>query len=263
MKTRNLGSARGIPRVIYSGEISTDYICSICDEVLNEPYQCKNGHLNCKECWNDLILKTGPECMLCRTRVYSLHDLSKCLLVSKQIAALPVTCNCLQNINTSQAGCQWTGTLTEREARECDFLFSFCVHDGCDQRVKIESLKFHINHCPKRLKQCEDCNLFVPFEDLKGRHSEICVSSVCMVGCHCGVWIKDLDLGAHKLNVCPMTVIPCPIFQDIGMCVESCNGTIKRGASTIHLGSNAALIKAMHKRNQTLQNNNNGKTYFL
>jgi hypothetical protein len=263
LKTRNLGSARGIPRAIYSGEICPDYVCSLCMEVLNDPYQCKNGHMNCKECWNDLVLKTGPECTLCRTEVYGLNDLSKCLLVRRQIAALPVTCICLQNINASNAGCQWTGTLAEREERECEFLFSECVHDGCNQRVKTESLKFHINHCPKRLKKCENCDKFFSFEDLKGRHHEVCDAQTRMVGCHCGVWIKAVDLANHKSIECPMTLIPCAIFRDIGMCVESCNGTIKRGASTIHLGSNAALIKAMHLKNQSLQNNHHVRNAFF
>ncbi len=67
LRTRTLGSARGIPKLLYSGDVSSDYICTICLEVLNDPYQCKkNGHLNCKECWNDLILSGSRSCALCR-----------------------------------------------------------------------------------------------------------------------------------------------------------------------------------------------------
>jgi hypothetical protein len=101
------------------------------------------------------------------------------------------------------------------------------------------------------------------FSDLKGRHHEVCEAQTRMAGCHCGVWIKALDLVNHKSIECPMTLIPCAIFRDIGMCVESCNGTIKRGVSTIHLGSNAALIKALHLKNQSLQNSHRVRKCFF
>lgn len=258
MKTRTFGSARGIPRANYPGDINSDYICSICLEVLNDPYQCKNGHLNCKDCWNDLILKSSSlaGCTLCRTTVFNMSDLSKCLIVNKQIALLHVKCECQWNINASKSGCVWTGTIAERDERVCEFLFTECVHNGCFQKVKIESLKYHVANCPKRPKRCVDCNMVFPTEDFKeGRHTEVCVSPTRLVSCICGVFIKDLDLAVHKSVECPMTLIQCPIFRDLDTCVETCNGTIKRGASTLHLGPNATLIRALYMRNQVLQNN--------
>jgi hypothetical protein len=252
LRTRMRGSARGIPKLLYSGYVSADYICTICLEVLNDPYQCKNGHLNCKECWNDLILSGSRSCTLCRVEVMNLSYLSKSLLVKQQISALHVKCDCLDHIDASHSGCQWTGTLSEREERQCEHLFSKCTHQGCHQKVKIESLKFHIVQCPKRPKMCIRCNMFFPAEDLKGRHHGACVSPVPLVPCTCGVLIKEVDLAAHKKECCPMTMIQCPIFRDIGVCVDNCDGTIKRGASSLHLGANAALIRFLYMRNQEL-----------
>jgi hypothetical protein len=259
MKTRTLGSARGIPKILFSGDVCSDYICTVCLDVLNDPYQCRNGHLNCKECWNDLILKSGSRsCTLCRATVMNMSDLSKCLLVNKQIAALHVKCDCLDNVNVNHAGCQWTGTLSEREVRQCEYLFAQCTHDGCQQKVKIESLKFHIVHCPKRPKKCVNCHMYFPAEDfIKRTHDDECVSPTPLVPCICGVLIKDLDLVDHMTDVCPMTMIQCPIFRDLGMCVDTCDGAIKRGASSMHLGPNATLIRALHMRNQELQSHHN------
>jgi hypothetical protein len=254
--TRSLGSARGFPKSIYCGEVPGDFVCSICNEVLNDPFQCKNGHVNCKECWNDLILKTGPECSFCRTNVRGFDDLSKCLIVNKQVAALLVKCDCLDNINACHSGCEWTGTLAERESRECEFLFAKCPHEGCKHHVRIESLNFHKSQCPKRPKKCHDCNMYFPSEEFReGGHSEVCVSPNHWLGCNCGVMIRSAEIAFHKANECPMTTIQCAIFRDMGLCVETCNGMIKRGACSMHLGPNAALIRALYMRYQDLKKN--------
>jgi hypothetical protein len=94
--------------------------------------------------------------------------------------------------------------------------------------------------------------MFFPAEDLKGRHDAACILPVPLVPCICGVLIKEEDLTTHMKDHCPMTMIQCPIFRDIGVCVDNCDGTIKRGASSLHLGANAALIRLLYMRSQEL-----------
>jgi hypothetical protein len=131
VENQKFGFARGIPRAIHSGEIRQDYICSLCMEVLNDPYQCKDGHLNCKERWNDLVLKTGPECTLCRTEVYGLNDLSKCLLVRRQIAALPIVCRTSTQVMQAVNG----PVLLLKEKKES---VNFCFLNACMMMAAIK-----------------------------------------------------------------------------------------------------------------------------
>jgi hypothetical protein len=49
--------------------------------------------------------------MFVLSNVNEFNDLSKCLIVNKEVAALLVKCDCLDNMNACHSGCEWTGTL--------------------------------------------------------------------------------------------------------------------------------------------------------
>src|SRR5689334_20102731 len=52
--------------LIVDGESAEELMCNICLEVLENPRQCRNGHLFCMECITPALALT-PECPICRT----------------------------------------------------------------------------------------------------------------------------------------------------------------------------------------------------
>lgn len=240
---------RGFLKTIYVVQpVSHDYICGLCDEVLNDPLQCKNGHMNCDECWRDLTKKTGPECTICRTNVFG--SLSRSLVIGQQVAALLVTCECLEDqqviLQNDGMGCGWTGTVIDRSARFCPLLYGVCPNIGCSIQLPLKRLINHRWNCPKRLKICPECTLEFTFAELCGIHKTTCPNRVHYVTCSCNVVVKENELHMHKDYACPLTMLACPYMRDLNKCVDGCDGFVQRSQLSSHLGANGALIKDLH-----------------
>ncbi|KAM9957265.1 hypothetical protein ACTFIW_009006 [Dictyostelium discoideum] len=69
------------------------YSCPICFELFYKKsiYQCSSGHYACKECW-EKSLEIKQECMICRCKVKSFKNLSRCLVIEQNFAKKECYC---------------------------------------------------------------------------------------------------------------------------------------------------------------------------
>jgi hypothetical protein len=222
--------------------------CGICWGVLNQPKQCKKGHAHCDGCF-DQALENSSKCPSCRIRVIS-DDLSTSLLVNNLVQRLQVFCKCSIEIDTNKRpGCVWTGTMEDRNLRDCDFLYGSCPHDGCNvTRMRVSKIDNHQKKCPKRPCMCADCGAMFPTETGVLHATMMCpYRKVECDGCGEDVCLNQMD--EHKAVQCDLTVIPCVIFEEYGMCVSGCYGTVNKCFALQHLGAETSrVITFMHSR---------------
>jgi hypothetical protein len=100
---------------------SLDLICGICYEVLDDPSQCKNGHLLCLECFQKSI-RQNPRCPICLTEM-SGDDICKNLFVKNAISCLFVKCHSTKLKEGERDFCRWTGPLSTLSDHRDDCLF--------------------------------------------------------------------------------------------------------------------------------------------
>jgi hypothetical protein len=92
---------------IFTKKPPNDFFCGICLQVLNNPYQCQNGHCYCLCCIESslLKLKTCPSCSV----YLDVNTLSHNLLIQNIICELKVSCRC-----------GWIGELHKIESHKVD-----------------------------------------------------------------------------------------------------------------------------------------------
>jgi hypothetical protein len=72
------------------GIISKHLFCTICQEVLDDPWRVKCGHTFCRKCIDEWI-KKNSNCPICREKC-NVSEFSKDLIASSIIGDLEVTC---------------------------------------------------------------------------------------------------------------------------------------------------------------------------
>ncbi|KAM9948430.1 hypothetical protein ACTFIT_001780 [Dictyostelium discoideum] len=106
------------------------YTCAICFEFIYKKsiFQCKSGHIACQECW-EKSLKNKKECMICRSEVNSINDLSRCLVIEQNL------------------GKRMLNSLEEHE-NQCSFKLVKCDYCACDDTIQME-IENHHKECSK------------------------------------------------------------------------------------------------------------------
>jgi hypothetical protein len=123
-----INSEAGFPSALFLVAVQDDFKCCICRDVLNDPLQCKNGHLACKFCFETTI-QIFSKCPICNVPA-SLQSLSKCLFARNQISDLMVSCfEKIPGLPLPTDYCSWTGKLSARAShiKAC----GFCVLQRC------------------------------------------------------------------------------------------------------------------------------------
>jgi hypothetical protein len=263
--------------------------CGICLGVLNNPYQCKNGHMCCKGCFMALFLQTR-ECRLCpgcRLDI-DIDSLSVNLYAKNMIDTLTVTCNCREDKDAQQFECNWTGTLEERADRMCPVMFVDCANLGCNvsdyhladlekhklvclYRVKhckycdkhvpnrTESGLLHKNLCEQRPITCEYCNKLLPNKTASGLlHKNLCEHRP--VTCECGMVMSARDRDRHIWDEeCDMLPTRCLVHQMFGVCIPACTGRVTIRDLWTHLGPMEQFVRSVF--DQHIQINHCSCTY--
>jgi hypothetical protein len=233
-----LRSSAGYCKEIFV-DIDDDLLCGICQEILNDPHQCQNGHMFCKTCLL-AALKYKSKCPICKTSLDK-NYLCKNQYVHNFIQTRRVVCKCKSEELSKDLGCVWTGNLSERELRDCDFLYCPCPTVGCNEtRISLNELDKHVtSKCLKRMKMCPFCKTHHRF-DLLGIHKAQCDSRPVL--CLCGMDVMFNMMVLHQNSTCCDVMVDCPIHQKYGLCVPDCHGVVKRGELESHLGENFGLI---------------------
>jgi hypothetical protein len=225
-------------------DIGDDLSCGICQDILNDPHQCHNGHLFCKNCLVG-ALKFASKCPVCKISLDK-NYLCKNQYVHNCIQTSRVVCQCKNEQLSKDLACSWTGTICEREVRDCDFMYCHCPTLGCKEtRISLNELDRHVtSKCLKRMKKCSFCNTHHQF-DLLGAHKSQCDQRPVM--CQCGIEVVFSSMTLHQKSTCTAVMLDCPIHQKYGLCVLGCYGVVRRGELETHLGTNSELILYISK----------------
>ena len=244
-KTRGKGSRNGFNQSMFVDRIlAKKFECGICFGVLNDPKQCKKGHAYCNGCY-DQWLDQHQKCPSCRLRLIS-DDLSTCLILTNLIEEMTVTCKCLDETD-SRHGCDWIGTMLERTARDCPYLYDNCSFPGCDATgIRVSKMASHKSRCQRRPVRCDECDMTYPANET-ALHPDACPSRI--IDCICGRAVRFSGMTDHR-RTCDMTLMNCPIFHEYGSCVPTCMGSVQRRFIWKHVGQDDAtnLIMEMHSR---------------
>lgn len=105
--------------------------------------------------------------------------------------------------------------MTERALRDCEENYKKCDNDGCEQRFKHDATfstthyGHMLNHCPKRLVICTDCDAEI-LSDMLQAHSEVC-SERTVICAYCGIELRDsaFELHCEKSALKSMSTVLC------------------------------------------------------
>ncbi|KAM9957236.1 hypothetical protein ACTFIW_008977 [Dictyostelium discoideum] len=224
------------------------YSCPICYEFIYNKsiYQCKSGHFACQGCW-EKSLKNKKECMICRSKVNSIYDLSRCLVIEQFFSKEECYCiysytyetlvgNCVnekQKINLVKDeinGCKDIKTvdLLDSHIQNCKFKFVPCSNKGCDKIVRLKSLQEHEEQCGYRLTVCSYCVKYFQKNQVKNHFDECPKYFIdCLKGCQ--MKIKREDSQKHIDNDCGNKIIQCKYYE------YGCKVEMKRSELPYHL----------------------------
>jgi hypothetical protein len=216
----------GFPTDWFVGNVE-DFVCGICMDVADNPHQCKKGHFYCQVCMSKVT-----RCPSCAISV-SANEISCNLLAKNQIAGLEVHCVC----DWKETKCTWTGPMSSRATRKCDFMIVACTNAGCKHKLQLKNLEQHVK------KDCE------------WRTTR----------CACGQDVPLPHLNEHKTSTCPLIAVPCALHH-AGCCTEKCAQRFPQRDLDKHFVQETTSLevrrKVMDKLIQ-LQNNNNEVERFF
>jgi hypothetical protein len=251
-KTRSKTPLTGYNKNMFVSDMA-GLSCGICLDVFNNPHQCKAGHMYCKACFIDYLRTAeGTSCPTCRLDMDA-EDLSASLYVKTLIDDLLVTCKCLEDEHAKSLGCEWTGTLAQRNARVCPMMYADCDNPGCKVvGYNLTRLKAHKQKCSFRISKCMLCAINMAHSDLIGKHKAVCESRI--VTCvDCGINMSWSDHRVHQgAYLCEMGPYRCPYESLFGICVPSCTGTVNQATHRSHLGECETLLTTIFEKHLSL-----------
>ncbi|KAM9970894.1 hypothetical protein ACTFIR_002758 [Dictyostelium discoideum] len=225
------------------------YVCPICYDFFHKKsiFQCKTGHFACQECWETSLISKN-ECMICRIKVNSLKDLSRCLVIEQCFAKKE--CCCIYSftgeilddrtvgkkfkrklIKDEENGCKEILTVEDLDThiQNCKFKFVKCPNKGCDKKFRLHSFGEHENECTFKLATCEYCKKNDIAKNELNNHNEVCpkVKIDCLQDCQ--MKIERDEMKNHIENNCDNTIVNCKYHE------QGCEITMKRSELQNHL----------------------------
>ncbi|KAM9994800.1 hypothetical protein ACTFIY_000996 [Dictyostelium cf. discoideum] len=213
-------------------EKKNKYSCPICFEYFYKKsvYQCRSGHYACKECW-EKSLENKKECMLCRSKVKSFEDLSRCLVIEQNFGEKE--CCCIYSFNLDyfidganqenekrklikdeEMGCKEIINVDQLDThtRNCKFKFVECSHNGCNRILRSNSLKEHENICVFKLVLCGYCGGGTILKELEN-HYDKCSKFPFFCPQGCSIIIERDQIKSHIDNDCNDSIIQCKYYE--------------------------------------------------
>lgn len=137
----------GFPLGLFVNELDDTYHCSICRDILNDPVQCRSGHLFCRNCIKQWLAK-HPNCPTCRESL-SVNTLSDSLAIKSQINSKVVHCKTkverIADGNDGNDACEWTGPLQDLWTHLSTCQHACCPH--CHLQIVTDNFNNHVNEC--------------------------------------------------------------------------------------------------------------------
>ncbi|KAL7884695.1 hypothetical protein AOLI_G00074650 [Acnodon oligacanthus] len=164
----------GFPQSICDELPPLHYLCSSCNNVLNEALQTQCGHRYCRACvlWlirnnKDLVCtkcKEDPSCESDSSMMLTLDHFFNDTAINKEIQELRVHC-----VNQ---GCPWRSALKDFEDHQsqCEYALIPC-NVGCGLMVLRKTLAMHLDKgCPNNKSTCQTCSCTLSPAELQ-KHS--------------------------------------------------------------------------------------------
>lgn len=239
---------QGIPTGLFLHKPSDSFTCSICLEILNDPVQCKEGHVYCRCCITE-ALSRSRRCPECRGDL-TLETLGNNLLIKGLINDLQVKCK--TNMDQRENVCDWTGKLENLETHlkyTCREAIVSCEYENCEHKVVRKNLNSHLLTCQHRSIPCEHCNESTLWCSMVN-HIENCPMRPVDCQNGCGYVIAFKDLGIHN-NSCDYRPVRCPL-TDMGIKCD-CNGTYPYIQIRHHVSDPSNLFKAFSLLSSKIQ----------
>ena len=190
-----------------------DVACIICAGPYVDPVACKEGHMFCRACVKQALLRS-PTCPKCRASLKPDALLPVPFMVD-EVAAVKVRCsNAAQHTNGART-CLWEGRAGDWEphlAEDCVYTLVPCLNDGCRERIPRHTQRAHATTCAWRVEQCNDCRELFQSVHRDG-HKKTCpaVTVACpREGCD-GQFARG-DTAAHEAT-CPMMPVRCEFAE--------------------------------------------------
>ena len=148
----------GIDRTLFIDDVPADCMCTICQEVLEDPKEtltCQHAFCNSCICrW----LREHSSCPTCRCPLSPNDLVSLHRIWREKLNKLKVKCY------NSRIGCQAVLDLEElgRHFDECPFVRVTCPHSPCSEIVERAKLPAHLGVCNYRKINCIKCGLGIP-----------------------------------------------------------------------------------------------------
>ena len=230
----------GFDRSLFLTEPNDDFICIVCDGVLDTPVSaCTEGHTFCRKClqkWADELRskRKAITCPNCRAKLSSVEAASRNRIVENLVSAMPLRCEHAKaptseddaarakrqrSEGAADTACQWTGKQSELAAHleSCPHVPVACPHEGCDTRIARGQLTAHTKTCPRRPAKCQDCRQTMPHCELVSIHGDTCKRK--LVPCpNCGRKLPREEIPGHRLVACPREPVACPFGAPLGPC---------------------------------------------
>ena len=222
-------------------EVPDLYLCSICEDVLVKPHQCKEGHMYCYNCI-DNWLKEEEYCPVC-IQGMTKAELAKCLVLDNLVGQLKVRCE--HNVasidenmpppkkrskTSKKGGREWEESKTNTDdendhssgpnpsskkrkkgAASTDKQKG-CENNYCDWQGLLCELDHHLesdcSFIPTRCPYAKNgCRLKIQLRNVDS-HAETCPYQhvVCQVCNRNGICLGDMT---DHLEVCEMVLVNC------------------------------------------------------
>lgn len=167
----------------FIGTINDNLICSICQEVLEDPMECSECQTNfCSACIALWMTKSKICPNRCDLKLQRSHR-----FVRSELEKLQIYC-----VN-KDFGCEYLlklEFLKQHEDKDCNFRRISCINQGCMEKILVTEKYNHEQSCIMRIVSCPDCNSTFKFSDQQA-HS--CISVLSDL-------IKDLTKASTNLD---------------------------------------------------------------
>ena len=200
------------------GDLPDAFACGVCLGVLENPVQCSNGHLMCRDCAKQ-VLKKAKNCPMCRCPMSAGSLIRPPGIVSDALGNLVVYCPRSEagagspkrakkkNQENQEEGalkvaCVWMGPHRDLETH----LKNDCAHalrkcSLCNEQMAQSLMEHHTQQeCAERLMPCAFCKIDFKVAELK-EHEDVCdMSPHVVVSCVCGAKLARGQLDDHIKN---------------------------------------------------------------
>ena len=189
--------------------ISTNNIeCNICMQVLNDPTQCKNGHMFCRYCVVR-SLATKSECPTCKVDL-SASSISTNLFVKNLIDHMDVHCFTrlteLENANNGTNS--MVAILEENDDNEEDETTATSGSKRKASSSSSSSSDSSSGAAAAKISKSDHCTWTGQLHAAK-KHSDECEYALSLCSYGCGAVVRRIDMSEHEASICPKRNVKC------------------------------------------------------